>query len=576
MSTYPADAMVEKQSPAQTSEELDNKPIIWYNETLRSFCFVHKGFLSKIKQYGYFKFAPDQRGIRDSAGRKGRRFMKHRLIRLFSMVILLTTILSIIPTAAAADDERMQAHKAYYAYLTEEIAGVGEPVRDEDYYNMFTDHVQRPAILEEILAVYLVDVTNDGIEELIIKRQVTHESSYVLDVSLMDWICIYSFVDGSLTRIGQNRRWRKSVEEDTWTDYEPDGYIGDVLSSAQVPTYSDEYVTLFWSEDGQVFLCDKEMVTRTEGYFSLYSFNGTHMDKEIHFACSWIPDWSYGPIQSESGSLLHKINGETVTAGDYQKKLNEYTLGGTYKLLNNDYHDVLQILSQTIEGKDVPYGDANPHFHIRSEWMVENNQHYRTCQSGCDVKLDVGDCSGGEATCFQKAICDVCQQPYGEFAEHDPSRRYSSENGQHFIACRTKGCTQTFEVGDCVDSDKDHTCDVCDAEVGTHEAPEGTHTCSYCNKRATRCTDSDLDHICDVCGETVYAHTEAYGKHTCAHCNKPVSECVDSNKDRTCDICGEDYKDTTSMGCSGVVGSMSIIKIILLGFGAGMLTKKKR
>jgi hypothetical protein len=503
--------------------------------------------------------------------------MKRLFLRWISFVFVLTSLLGMIPTASASDtdDERIQAHKAYYDYLTEEIAGLGGPVRDEDYYNMFTDKVQRPAIMEKILAVYLVDVTNDGIEELIIKRQVTHKSSYVLDSSLPEWICIYSYVDGSLKRIGQNREWCKSVEGNNWTYYEPDGYIGNVISSTQVPSFSDEYITLCWGEDGKVFLCDKEIIKETEGYFSMYSFNGTHMERDIHFECTWVPDWSVGSIHSQYGTLLHEINREKVDSKDYVSKLDSYVKNGTYELRDNDYHEVLNILSASIQGQDVPYGDANPHCHIRSEWMVENNQHYRTCQSGCDVKLDVGDCSGGEATCYQKAICDVCQQPYGEFAEHDPSGRYSSENGQHFFACRTRGCTQTFEVGDCVDGNKDHTCDVCGGDVGIHEASEGTHTCSYCNKRATSCTDSDLDHVCDVCGETVYAHKEAYGKHTCAHCDKPVSECVDSNRDRTCDICGQDYAANGAAGCGGMIG-ITVVPMALLGLGAFVLAKKRK
>lgn len=503
--------------------------------------------------------------------------MKQSLLRWIGLAFVLAGLLVMIPAVSAseADDERIQAHKAYYDYLNQEIAGIGEPVRDEDYYNMFTDHIQRPAILEEILAAYLVDVTNDGIEELIIKRQVTHEYSNPLDNDLMDWICIYSYRNGELVRIGQNRMWRKSVGEDRWTDYEPDGFIGNVLSSVRVPTSSDEYVTLCWSEDGKIFLCDNEMVTKTKGYFSMYRFNGTQMEKEIHFECSWIPEWSVGGIHSQYGSYLYSIDGKNISDSDYKKRLNEYTLGGTYKLINNDYHEVLNILSQTIEGKGVPYGDANPHFHPRSEWMIENNQHYRTCLSGCDVKLDVGDCSGGEATCYQKALCDVCQQPYGEFTEHKPSGRYSSENGQHFFACKNKGCPQTFEVGDCVDYDKDHTCNVCGGDVGIHEAQEGTHTCSYCNKRATSCTDSDRDHVCDICGTAVYNHSEAYGKHTCRHCGKPVSECVDSNKDRICDICGQDYAATDPAGCGGTIG-ITVAPLALFSLSWLVLTKKRK
>lgn len=45
----------------------------------------------------------------------------------------------------------------------------------------------------------------------------------------------------------------------------------------------------------------------------------------------------------------------------------------------------------------------------------ENDQHYHKClNEGCTVKLDVTACSGGTATCTEKAKCSACGQEYGE------------------------------------------------------------------------------------------------------------------------------------------------------------------
>ena len=74
-----------------------------------------------------------------------------------------------------------------------------------------------------------------------------------------------------------------------------------------------------------------------------------------------------------------------------------------------------------------------------------------------------------------------------------------------------------------VDTDKDHVCDACGGQVGTHEAESGKHTCAYCGKAVTQCADTDSDHFCDVC-------------------NDVVTECIDENKNHECDICGADYK----------------------------------
>lgn len=186
----------------------------------------------------------------------------------------------------------------------------------------------------------------------------------------------------------------------------------------------------------------------------------------------------------------------------------------------------------------LPYGDVNPDSHTPSSaWTTANGQHYHTCLNGCGAKIDVGSCGGGAASCTEQAKCSVCQQYYGGFAEHTPSAVLTSVNGQHFFPCTTAGCTQTFDSAPCVDSDKDHKCDICTTDVGAHKETDGTHLCGYCGKPVSECMDSDKDHKCDVCAADMGVHEAEDGSHVCGYCGGALTECTDEDKDHKCDLC---------------------------------------
>lgn len=280
--------------------------------------------------------------------------------RIISLFLVLVLICAMIPAVFAAEDSKGAAYQAYYDYLQEEISGLGGPVREEDYYRMFTDKIVYPSITEKILAVHLVDVTNDGIEELIIKRCVTNQSSAVIDSLSTEWICIYTYVDDQIVRIGQTLNWTYSAGNNSWGYYEPEGFIGNVLSSHQFPYISNDCLIVCKGADGKTYLADSQPTAGLEGSFSIYGFNGTRMEKLDYFAITFLPSWDFGIIESNYGQHYHEINRNHVSEAEFKNKMNAYIQGGTYALQNNNYTDVLYTLSS--------YMDA---YYTPSYWAVE-------------------------------------------------------------------------------------------------------------------------------------------------------------------------------------------------------------
>lgn len=79
------------------------------------------------------------------------------------------------------------------------------------------------------------------------------------------------------------------------------------------------------------------------------------------------------------------------------------------------------------------YGETNPNNHKpSSEWTWENDKHYHICENGCGTHLDEQDCYGGTATCTDKALCDGCGHAYGDYGNHSMTEHPANE----------KTCTQ--------------------------------------------------------------------------------------------------------------------------------------
>lgn len=274
--------------------------------------------------------------------------------RLLCVMLAGLMVIGLLPARAqAADGSKLDAYAAYLDYMTAEVESLGGPVRDQDYYKMFTNKCKN-ACTQKILAAYLLDVTNDGIEELFIKRYVTHESSAMIDFDDCEWICIYSYVDGHLKRIGQNQRWAKDEGNGSWSYYEPKGYIGDILSSHEYPNISNDVVYYCTGSNGKVYLADREPTSIWGETLNFYSYKSSVMKEYKSFSTIFIPDWQIGSIESDYGRYSYEVNGETTDEYSFMDQRDRLIAGGYKALTNNDYTAVMHKLSTALEAYYTP------------------------------------------------------------------------------------------------------------------------------------------------------------------------------------------------------------------------------
>ncbi|HJI86916.1 MAG TPA: InlB B-repeat-containing protein [Ruminococcus bromii] len=148
--------------------------------------------------------------------------------------------------------------------------------------------------------------------------------------------------------------------------------------------------------------------------------------------------------------------------------------------------------------------------HTFGEWVSDNNgKHTRKCTvDGCDA-FETENCSGGNATCTEKAVCDVCGKAYGEF---DGTNH---EGGVQEWTTRTAfnheqkwNCCGAVIVSSEAHEWKDGVCREC-GYVCLHNDADKDHVCDYCKKTISEHVDKDKNHICDYCEKTISAHEDA-------------------------------------------------------------------
>ena len=148
--------------------------------------------------------------------------------------------------------------------------------------------------------------------------------------------------------------------------------------------------------------------------------------------------------------------------------------------------------------------------HTFGEWVSDNDgKHTRKCTvDGCDA-FETENCSGGNATCTEKAVCDVCGKAYGELdgTNHEGGvQEWTTRTA--FVHEQKWNCCGAVIVASEAHEWKDGVCRECGYEC-LHNDADKDHVCDYCKKTISEHVDKDKNHICDYCEKTISAHEDA-------------------------------------------------------------------
>ena len=206
---------------------------------------------------------------------------------------------------------------------------------------------------------------------------------------------------------------------------------------------------------------------------------------------------------------------QTVTVNE--KYVDTVTVNGTVVTLDADGGFVLpptngeqKIVVTDKAGNNAEMTVTVNNGHTFGEWVSDNDgKHTRKCTvDGCDA-FETENCSGGNATCTEKAVCDACGKAYGEF---DGTNH---EGGVQEWTTRTAfnheqkwNCCGAVIVASEAHEWKDGVCREC-GYVCLHNDTDKDHICDYCKKTISEHVDKDKNHICDYCEKTISAHEDA-------------------------------------------------------------------
>ena len=182
-------------------------------------------------------------------------------------------------------------------------------------------------------------------------------------------------------------------------------------------------------EDGKIY-CEAQTVTVDEKYVNTITVNGTEVTLD----------------ENNSFTLAPADGGQRIVVTDKAGNIAEMT---------------------------VTVNDG----HTFGEWTSNGDgTHTRQCTAdGCNG-LETKDCSGGKATCAEKAVCEVCGKAYGELdpknhtnLQHISAKAATEDAEGNIKYWYCEGCGKYY-------SDKDGTEEIAKADTVTAKLPKSPPT----------------------------------------------------------------------------------------------------
>lgn len=228
----------------------------------------------------------------------------------------------------------------------------------------------------------------------------------------------------------------------------------------------------------------------------------------------------------------------------------------------NDCHQVIGTYT-TLEKKEHREGD---------QWTVDaeatcgnvGSKHTSCTVCGAVVSIETipatGEHKGGQATCKNQAICEVCGQYYGNKGSHVPGDEATCTTAQYCTVCLeviTEKLDHNYGDGvviskpNCAsEGETKYTCIDCGAEKIESIAKTGEHTPG----EAANCTTAQICTICKTELEPATGHkggsATCMSQAICDICKAPYGEydtskhSYDNDCDRFCNDCGTEREIT--------------------------------
>ena len=242
----------------------------------------------------------------------------------------------------------------------------------------------------------------------------------------------------------------------------------------------------------------------------------------------------------------------------------------------------------TAAGKTLPVfkGQGDAHEHSGTWKSNGNGTHSRVCACGV---TETANCSGGTATCTEKATCAVCGGKYGALGAHSFTETVDAKYLKSAATCTAKAVyykscavcgekgTETFETGNVLghdwgkwqsNGDGTHTrvCKRDESHTETVNCSGGTATCTekatcavcgskygekdpdnHTGKKEWTITKTKHEQKWSCCGEVVVAkESHTFGKWVVT---KKATSKKEGEKTRTCEVC--DYVEKATIQATG-------------------------
>ena len=246
-------------------------------------------------------------------------------------------------------------------------------------------------------------------------------------------------------------------------------------------------------------------------------------------------------------------HGSSLTASDYEQyaleKLN-FTfnyLGGCNLNTGAGVGKENWLLRNTFEYIKVTLGDDHTHTY-GTTYSSDSTGHWKTCTE-CGANGEFSEHTGGTATCTAKAVCETCDQPYGELGAHkltktDAKAATCTEAGNEaYWTC--SGCGKYFsDENGTNEIEKDswvlktlgHDMTKTDAKEATctEDGNNEYYTCSRCggvfkDEAGTQATTVEAETLKKL------GHDWSNKNGICARCD---AKCTETHKPgTTCSVC---------------------------------------